>query len=298
MPLNGKLTLIVKGGFQMENIIEMKNVTKSFDDKIAVKDMNISVKKGEIFGFLGPSGSGKTTTIKMLTGTYSQSQGTLNVLGYGTSSIGSRNFMSKIGILSDHSTAYERQSIEDNLKLFAKLNNIPISKVDEIIQFIGLKNDKKTIFKYLSAGMKQRVLLAKALIHEPALLFLDEPTASLDPSTIQHIHKGLKDLNSRGTTIFLTTHNMEEANNLCHRVAFIESGTLLDLDSPENLRFKHSEHTIKVIHNNNRSKILPMTSESAQYISDMLEADDLKYISSDLPTLGEVFLKVTGKELI
>src|SRR5699024_270595 len=276
----------------------MKNVTKSFNDKIAVKNMNISVKKGEIFGFLGPSGSGKTTTIKMLTGTYSQSQGTLNVLGYHTSSIGSRNFMSKIGILSDHSTAYERQSVWDNLKLFAKLHNIPIVKVNEIIQFIGFKNDKKTLFKHLSAGMKQRVLLAKALIHEPELLFLDEPTASLDPSTIQYIHKGLKDLNSRGTTIFLTTHNMEEADNLCHRVAFIESGVLKELDTPENLRFKHSDHTIKVIHNNNRSKILPMTSESAQYISDMLETDDLKYISSYLLILCDVLLIINGNDLI
>src|SRR5699024_699903 len=173
-----------------------------------------------------------------------------------------------------------------------------IQNLNDIIKLIVVKNDKTTLFKHLSAGMKQRVLLAKALIHEPELLFLDEPTASLDPSTIQYIHKGLKDLNSRGTTIFLTTHNMEEADNLCHRVAFIESGVLKELDTPENLRFKHSDHTIKVIHNNNRSKILPMTSESAQYISDMLETDDLKYISSDLPTLGDVFLKITGKELI
>lgn len=267
----------------MEHIIEMNHVTKSFKNKIAIKDMNFTVKKGEIFGFLGPSGSGKTTTIKMLTGTYDPSKGSLNVLGHNGSEIGASNFMSKIGILTDHSTAYERQSIWDNLKLFAKLNQLPLQKVDEALEFVGLTQDKKSLFKNLSAGMKQRVLLAKAILHQPELLFLDEPTASLDPMTIQHVHKGLKALNHRGTTIFLTTHNMEEANALCDRVAFIESGVLKELDTPENFRFNHANHTIKVIHNNNREKTLPMTTESAQYITDMLEANDLKYISSDLP---------------
>lgn len=282
----------------MEHIIEMNHVTKSFKNKIAIKDMNFTVKKGEIFGFLGPSGSGKTTTIKMLTGTYDPSKGSLNILGHNGSEIGTSNFMSKIGILTDHSTAYERQSIWDNLKLFAKLNQLPLQKVDEALEFVGLTQDKKSLFKNLSAGMKQRVLLAKAILHQPELLFLDEPTASLDPMTIQHVHKGLKALNERGTTIFLTTHNMEEANALCDRVAFIESGVLKELDTPENFRFNHANHTIKVIHNNNREKTLPMTTESAQYITDMLEANDLKYISSNLPTLGDVFLKITGKELV
>lgn len=282
----------------MDNVIEMENVTKSFKNKDAVQNLSFTVKKGEIFGFLGPSGSGKTTTIKMLTGSYCQSKGSLTVLGYRNENIGSNGFIDQIGILSDHSTAYERQSIADNLKLFAKLNDVPLQKIDDTLNFIGLTQDKKTLVKHLSAGMKQRVLLAKALIHEPELLFLDEPTASLDPLTIQHIHKGLKALNERGTTIFLTTHNMQEANDLCHRVAFIESGILKEIDTPDNFRFNHSNHTIKVMHKNNRSKTLPMTSESAQYISDMLEANDLKYISSDLPTLGDVFLKITGKELV
>lgn len=282
----------------MDNIIEMKNITKAFKNKVVIQNMNFTVKKGEIFGFLGPSGSGKTTTINMLTGSYRQSKGSLSVLGYQNEAIGSKGFIDKIGILSDHSVAYERQNIHDNLKLFAKLNQVSLKKVDEVLDFIGLSKDKKTLFKNLSAGMKQRILLAKALIHEPELLFLDEPTASLDPLTIQRIHKGLKELNERGTTIFLTTHNMQEANDLCHRVAFIESGMLKDIDTPENFRFKHSTHTIKVIHNNNRSKTLPMTSEATQYISDMLEKNDLKYISSDLPTLGDVFLKITGKELV
>ncbi|WP_436855585.1 ABC transporter ATP-binding protein [Staphylococcus caeli] len=282
----------------MEYIIEMKNVTKHFKNKIAVNDMNFTVKKGEIFGFLGPSGSGKTTTIKMLTGTYKPSKGSLNVLDFKGTTIGSKNFMSKVGILSDHSTVYERQTIEDNLNLFAKLNHIATEKVTEVLKFVDLTNDRKTVYKKLSAGMKQRVLLAKALLHEPDLLFLDEPTASLDPATIQHIHKGLKALNKKGTTIFLTTHNMQEANDLCDRVAIIDSGILKALDTPENFRFKYSNHTLRVIHNNNLEKTLPMTAESAQYITNMLETNDLKYIASDLPTLGDVFLKITGKELI
>ncbi|EFI84806.1 Fluoroquinolones export ATP-binding protein Rv2688c/MT2762 [Listeria grayi] len=282
----------------MENIIKVNQLTKHLSGTRIIDAMTFQVKKGEIFGFLGPSGSGKTTTIKMLTGKYYPSGGEIEVLGFPQSKIGSSAFANKVGILSDHSALYERLTVQDNLMLFAKLYDMPQTKIEEALAFVDLADSKKKVIKTLSAGMKQRVLLAKTIMHEPELLFLDEPTSSLDPMTMAHIHNGLKALNEKGTTIFLTTHNMEEANHLCHRVAFIESGMLKVIGTPEELRFRHSNQTIKVIHKNGNVKRLDMNMDAARYISDMIEVDDLKFISSDLPSLGDVFLKVTGKELL
>jgi len=155
----------------MENIIEMSRVTKNFNGEVVIDDMNIEVKKGEIFGFLGPSGAGKTTTINMLIGFSRPSKGSLKVNGFNNTSIGSSKFMATIGILTDLSNIYERLTVYDNLKLIAQLYEIPLSKVEETLELVHLKHAKKKVCKNLSAGMKQRVLLAKSLIHTPDILF-------------------------------------------------------------------------------------------------------------------------------
>ncbi|CAM3099958.1 ABC transporter ATP-binding protein [Staphylococcus argensis] len=282
----------------MNNIIHMSDISKRFGNKVAIEHLDFKVKRGEIFGFLGPSGAGKTTTINMLTGNTVPSKGSLNVMDFTGSSIGNKAFLSKIGILSDESTAYQRLSVWDNLKIFAKLYNQSIKKAEEILDFINLNKEKKTLFKNLSKGMKQRVLLGRSLLHNPELLFLDEPTASLDPTTMEYIHKGLVQLNKQGTTIFLTTHNMEEATKLCHRVALLNEGRIQLLDTPENLRYRFSNQQIKVINCKNEIKYLPLTEETGEYIKTLIHDNNLKYISTDLPHLDEIFIKVTGKELV
>lgn len=155
----------------MENAIQVSGLRKAFDQQVAIEDVSFHVKKGEIFGLLGPSGSGKTTTIKILTGELEQTTGDVCVLDTDASSFDSTQFKSKIGILSDNSALYERLTVYDNLKLFCKLYGAPLERIDVILDDVNLKNDRNKVVSKLSKGMKQRILLAKALVHQPDLVF-------------------------------------------------------------------------------------------------------------------------------
>lgn len=277
-------------------IIQMQNVVKQYQNKKAVDNLSLNINRGEIFGLLGPSGSGKTTTIKMLTGETSISSGTVQVFDYKDKALQTAEFREQIGILSDNSALYERLTVYDNLKMFAGLYKQPLIKINEVLLFVQLEKEKKTVVKKLSKGMRQRILLAKALIHQPRLLFLDEPTSALDPNTTRHIHKGLLKLKEDGTTIFLTTHDMDEAESLCDRIALINDGKLIALNTPENLRYENSDQTI-TIEMNDKSKDV-IHKEDVHQITKILSTKQVKRIYSNEPTLGEVFIKLTGKELV
>ncbi|GAA0179993.1 ABC transporter ATP-binding protein [Clostridium sediminicola] len=281
----------------MENIIEMKNVSKQFKDKDALKRINFTVKKGEVFGFLGPSGAGKTTTIKILTSQLIPSSGEAKILNNDISSI-KRDVFREIGVLSDNSGLYERLSVEENLMLFAKIYGVDKKRVYEILERVNLFEDKKKEAKKLSKGMKQRLMLARTLIHKPKILFLDEPTSALDPGTAKEIHKLLKGLNEEGTTIFLTTHKMEEADKLCDRVAFLNDGEIVEIDTPENLKLNYSENIIEVKLKPNREKVLVKNDkEGADKIKNWMLNNKLLTIHSKEPNLEEIFLSLTGRGL-
>ncbi|GAA5416851.1 fluoroquinolones export ATP-binding protein Rv2688c [Paraliobacillus ryukyuensis] len=282
----------------MENSIEVVEIQKTFQQQTAIEDVSFQVKKGEIFGLLGPSGSGKTTTIKMLTGELGQTVGKIKVLGMESDQIGSAEFKAKIGILSDNSSLYERLTIYDNLKLFCRLYNAPMRRIDAILRDVNLHGEKSKTVSKLSKGMKQRVLLAKALIHEPELVFLDEPTSALDPGNAAHIHQGLRRLNEAGTTIFITTHNMEEASALCDRVTFLNHGKIVELDRPGELQYKYSTHAFHVETFDGEQLVINNTPDQAERIKELIATNQMKAIHTDEPTLGQVFLKVTGEELV
>lgn len=282
----------------MGNIIEMKQVSKQFNGKMALNEIDLSVKQGEIFGLLGPSGAGKTTIIKMLTGELTKTSGSIMVNERQEKEFRTRKFKEDIGILSDNSALYERLTIEDNLKLFCKLYGSPLSQIDQVLADVNLLDEKTKQVAKLSKGMKQRVLLAKALIHRPKLVFLDEPTSALDPGTMLHIHSVLKKLNEAGITIFLTTHNMEEATVLCDRVAFLDDGKIKELDSPESLRYKYSTHAFHIETHSGKKYEFENGAVHAAKIKELIENNDVKHMYTDHPTLGEVFLEVTGKELV
>ncbi|CQR54383.1 ABC transporter ATP-binding protein [Paenibacillus riograndensis] len=281
----------------MEHAIEAVGMRKAFGDKTVIKNLSFKVKQGEIFGFLGPSGSGKTTTIKMLTGELAPTDGNLEVLGMEPAKFGTADFKSEIGILSDNSSLYERLTVYDNLKLFGKLYGAPLNRIEVILREVQLQDELAKTVSKLSRGMKQRVLLAKALIHKPKLLFLDEPTSALDPGNMAHIHRGLKKLNEAGTTIFLTTHNMEEATALCDRVAFLHHGELQDLDNPAALRYKYSTHAFHIETFAGQRLVIENEPEKADQVSDLIARGQVKAMHTDNPTLGQIFLKVTGNEL-
>lgn len=281
----------------MNNIIEMKNVTKQFKGKDALKRITFSVKEGEIFGFLGPSGAGKTTTIKILTSQLTPSSGEAKIFNKDTYSL-KREIFKQIGVLSDNSGVYERLSVEQNLMVFADIYNVNRKSIDEILEKVGLLQDKKKEAKKLSRGMKQRLMLARTLIHKPKLLFLDEPTSALDPGTAKEIHKLLKELNEEGTTIFLTTHNMEEADKLCNRVGFLNNGEIVEIDTPENLKLKYAENIIEVKLKPNREKIILNNDDtSAEKIKNWMLGNQLLSIHSKEPNLEEIFLSLTGRGL-
>ncbi|WP_242216894.1 ABC transporter ATP-binding protein [Bacillus cereus group sp. BfR-BA-01380] len=276
--------------------IEMKDVMKTFDSKTALRNVNIEVKQGEIFGFLGPSGSGKTTTVKILTAQLLHSVGTVKVLGHDITGPGSIDYK-RIGILTDNSGLYERLSIYDNLLLFCDLYDCPKERIDEVLAQVNLLDDKKTQVKKLSKGMKQRVTLARAILHKPDILFLDEPTSALDPVNVQNIHNILRDLNKEGTTIFLTTHNMDEAETLCDRIAFLCGGGIVALDTPENLRLQYAKDKIEVVLKDKKKETVQKDELGAKRISEWMKKGELLSIHSYEPTLGDIFIEVTGRGL-
>ncbi|WP_318842357.1 ABC transporter ATP-binding protein [Virgibacillus alimentarius] len=279
-------------------MVQVNGLRKVFHENIAMDDVHFNVKKGEIFGLLGPSGSGKTTTIKILTGELKPSSGDIEVLGMKSDMFQTASFQSQIGILSDNSALYERLTVYDNLKLFCKLYSAPLQQIAVTLREVNMEKEGGKVVSKLSKGMKQRVLLAKALIHQPKLVFLDEPTSALDPGNAAYIHRGLQKLNEAGTTILLTTHNMEEATELCDRVAFLDQGKIQEMDNPDALRYKYSTHNFHIETFEGKKLVMINDVKSADKIGQMIADGQVKTMHTDHPTLGQIFLKLTGKELV
>ncbi|MFJ8063742.1 ATP-binding cassette domain-containing protein [Psychrobacillus sp. NPDC096426] len=282
----------------MENAIEVKGLAKYFANFKAIEGVDFQVKKGEIFGFLGPSGSGKTTTIKILTGQLDPTEGEAIVFGENVSHLKNPKARKRFGVLTDNSGLYGRLTIYENLKLYCELYDLPLHKIDEALGFVNLKEESKKKVATLSKGMTQRVILARAILHEPELLFLDEPTSALDPVNTLHIYEGLRALNKKGTTIFLTTHDMHEADTLCNRVAFLNKGKIRLLDKPSELKKQYADSTITVELTNDEKIQLCKDATGAEKMYQLMKENRVVTVHSNEPTLGDIFVKVTGGELV
>ncbi|MFF2886018.1 ATP-binding cassette domain-containing protein [Paenibacillus sp. NPDC057967] len=279
-------------------VIQVEHVRKSFGNKDALGDVSFSIPKGEIFGFLGPSGSGKTTLIKILTAQLNPTSGQASVFNQPAEMMHQSAQRMRFGILTDNSGLYERLSIEENLELFRQLYGLPKSSIDKVLQFVNLSGERKKKVHRLSKGMRQRVMLACAIIHEPELLFLDEPTSALDPVNSAHIHKGLRYLNEKGTTIFLTTHDMAEAELLCNRVAILYRGQIQTLGSPRELKKLHRDNVVRVELINGEAYELPITEGTANQIADWMKRGLIDRLATKEPSLGDIFIQMTGSELL
>lgn len=215
--------------------IEVHELTRFFNGVCAVNEISFSVDQGEVFGFLGPNGAGKTTTIRMLTGQLRPTSGWGKVMGWDV--VEQREHMKpQIGVVFDCQNLYQRMSGRDNLLFYARLYGVKKSRVDEVLGLVGLDERARDRTKTYSNGMKQRLLIARGLLHEPKVLFLDEPTRGLDPNVAREIRAIIADLGQKGITVFLTTHYMEEADRLSDRVAIIDRGRIVALDTPANLK--------------------------------------------------------------
>ena len=279
-------------------VIEVKGVQKTFGTFTALQNVSFTIQKGEIFGFLGPSGSGKTTMIKILTAQLEQTAGEANILGLPAVHMKKSENKARFGILTDNSGLYKRLTVEENLLLFSNMYDLPKSAVDEALAFVNLADARKKKVTELSKGMMQRVTLARAIMHKPDLLFLDEPTSALDPVNTAHIYKGLRKLNDMGTTIFLTTHDMAEAETLCDRVAFLHKGKIQAIGAPSQLKHDYSDESMTIQLTTGEEHILPMNdSESATVLAQWMGSRSIVRINTNEPTLGDIFMQLTGSDL-
>ncbi|HEM3439105.1 ABC transporter ATP-binding protein [Streptococcus suis] len=272
-------------------MITVQHIHKQFGDKVALDNISFDIQKGQIFGFLGPSGSGKTTMIKIITGQLPADSGKSYLLGKESTLLSPEDFEA-MGLVSDSSGFFEKMTLENNLLFYAKFFGVSSKEVEVILQKVGLLDSKKTIAEKLSTGMKQRMLLARALINSPKVLFLDEPTSGLDPTTSKRIHELLLELKGKGTTIFLTTHDMAEATFLCDQLVLLNQGNLVEKGSPQDL-----------IHKYNATKKVRVTFEDGsdhELLFSELTPEKLAQattIHSCEPTLEDIFIQQTGAVL-
>ena len=275
----------------MSQVIQVENISKSFGEKKALERINFHINQGEIFGFLGPSGSGKTTLINILTGQLDADNGQSKILGKASDAINAQDLV-KIGLVSDTSGFYEKMTLYKNLQIYAKLYDLKNERIDEVLEQVGLLESKNIVAEKLSTGMKQRMFLARALLNDPEVLFLDEPTSGLDPRTSKVIHELLLELKKKGTTIFLTTHDMYEASALCDRLALLNKGVLVEYGKPKAIIQKYNAaKKVKISYENG---------ETEQISFSDLATRDLKLaitVHSCEPTLEESFIQLTGEKL-
>lgn len=299
-------------------IIEIKDLYKKYKEIIAVNKINLSIEKGEIFGFLGPNGAGKTTTLMMLTTLIKPTSGTATVNGYDIIK-NPLKVRQSIGMVFQDPSSDPVLTAYENLKLHAFLYNVPLKeidiKIDYVLELVDLIKRKNDIVKTYSGGMRRRMEIARGLIHTPEILFLDEPTLGLDPQTRGHIWEYIKKLaEEKKMTVILTTHYMEEAEKLCKRVAIIDHGKIVALDTPDNLKRALGGDIVIL-----KGKNINIKDEKLKFIKNILKTDNyiqitienceknlsgllknidgIESIEVHPVNLNDVFLSLTGKEI-
>ncbi len=309
----------------MEAAIEVQNLTKRYPNVLAVDHINFEVQKGEFFGFLGPNGAGKTTTINILTGITKATSGKASILGH---DLAQKPVKAKehIGVIPDASNLYDEMSAWANIIFCAKLHGVPKAerekRAKQLLQTVGLYDRLGDHVGSFSRGMKKRLMIAAALVHQPEILFMDEPTTGLDVQSAREIRALIRELNRKGTTVFLTTHYLEEADLCCQRIAIIANGKIVSLDTPEKLKLStQPEQTIEVSFDsaaNAADKLKRLShvkdivttgdkfrlsvddpSETLPLIFDFAKENHLKIVSINTlkPTLEDAFVKLTGLRL-
>ncbi len=308
------------------NILEVKELKKSFGNFTAVKGIDFAVKKGEIFGFLGPNGAGKTTTINMLTGLARPDEGTIFLSGIDCVK-DIKKAQHKIGIVPDESNLYDEMNGFDNLAFCASLYGIEKKKREkkskELMEIFGLADTGKKPFKAYSKGMKRKLTIAAGIIHEPEILFLDEPTTGIDVESARQIRKLISTMNENGTTIFMTTHYIEEAERLCNRIGFIVQGKIVRTGTVEEMMQEvQTDNIIQFTVDKDLKSIQEkLTIDFPKFVIETVDNFTLRIGSSEKvslmpfmqffnshqytiheakiikPSLEEVFVKVTGIEI-
>ncbi|MDQ2952465.1 MAG: ABC transporter ATP-binding protein [Chloroflexota bacterium] len=281
----------------MVNAVEVNDLEKHYGGVRAVDGISFSVAEGEVFGLLGHNGAGKTTTIRMLTGRARPTKGTATVAGYDV--VNERpQIKPVINAVFEDQNLYERSSGRENLRLFAELYGVPASRTDELLDLVGLTAAAKRKVKTYSSGMKQRLLIARALVNTPRVLFMDEPTRGLDPTSARELRTLIAGLADQGTTVFLTTHYMEEADELCDRVAFLSQGKIVALDTPRELKLKQGQRRATVLLQDRSEQSIRLDDAAdAERLEAWIKAGQVLTIHSQEGTLEDVFIALAGRAL-
>ena len=265
-----------------------------------ISDIGFNIRKGEIFGFLGPSGAGKSTTQKILTGQLKTYSGSVKVAGEEIKSA-DRQLYNLLGVAFEFPNLYEKLTAIENLKLFGSFYDRRLTDPGKLLRMVNLYDDRNSLVGSYSKGMKMRLNFVRSIMHNPELLFLDEPTSGLDPVNARIIKDIIRELREKGTTIFLTTHNMNDAESLCAELALIDNGKLIVAGTPANLKLRFGEDKIRVTirHVNNRiiSEYSLKGIGSDKEFLDTLKSGEIETIHSCEASLEDIFIKVTGHGL-
>ncbi|MBF2058432.1 MAG: ABC transporter ATP-binding protein [Cyanobacterium sp. T60_A2020_053] len=276
----------------------LKNVSKIYNQIPVVNDLSFEIKSGEIFGLLGPNGAGKSTTIKMLITLASASSGIIEVAGYDVSK-NPEQVKRSIGVVLQQTSVDGELTVWENLEFHGRMHHIPNPERQELInrwlEYVELSDRRRDLVKTLSGGMKRRLQIARALLHNPQVLFLDEPTVGLDPQTRRRLWEIIKDLNRQGMTILLTTHYMEEVEFLCQRVGIIDAGQLIELGTVEQFKEKYGQG-IMVKQKGERIdyEFFPTLQDANEYVNHLQDRTGIMIRASNLE---DIFVKLTGHQL-
>ena len=284
-----------------EKSIIVENLTYRYGDLLAVDHINFDVGQGEILGFLGPNGAGKTTTVKMLTGQLLPKDGRATLLGLDVAKQ-TAEVQSRIGVCFEQTNLYEQMSAIDNLNLFADLFGVKDFDGFSLLKRVGLAGREKDKVSGYSKGMKQRLMIARSIVNSPEILFMDEPTTGLDPVSAEAIRHLIQDERNRGATVFLTTHDMWEADKLCDRVAFMESGKIAALDTPHSLKQQYGKRSLIAEVSSpdgtlSRREVAMDTDNTVNDIKGLFSDGKVVTIHSEEATLEDIFIEVTGRRL-
>lgn len=282
--------------------IVAEELTYSYGDLLAVDHVSFTVREGEIVGFLGPNGAGKTTTVKMLTGQLKPKSGRALLLGTDVSKEAVKVHQ-EIGVCFETTNLYEQMSAEENLELFARLFNMRQFDARALLKRVGLAGREKHRVEGYSKGMKQRLMVARSMVNNPKILFLDEPTAGLDPTSAESIREIILEERQRGATVFLTTHDMWEADKLSDRVAFMSQGKIVAFDTPHNLKQQYGRRALKASIMREGQQLedreIPLDSpQTPDVLKQLFASERVVTIHSEEATLEDIFIKITGRGLV
>ena len=281
--------------------ISVKELHYSYGDTLAVDGISFDVAEGEVIGFLGPNGAGKSTVVKMLTGQLTPQKGTAMLLGMDIVKA-RKQVQQEIGISFETTNLYEQMSAVENLELFAKLYKVADFDAVGLLEKVGLGGREKEHVANYSKGMKQRLMMARAMVSDPKMLFLDEPTDGLDPVSTETVHALIRGATQQGTTVFLTTHDMVEADKLSDRVAFLNQGKIVALDTPARLKQRFGMRALKVEVELPDGGVAAREvtldqDQTPQAVFDLFKNERILTVHSEEATLEDIFFDITGRGL-